>query len=81
MERVHRPEKEAKRSKLAMREVFDKLQWLTLFGFGIPVVFIFVSGLVCVVNKGSTEDMVLIGVSLLLGLLGMVGVWGKKRYG
>lgn len=64
-----------------MREVFDKLQWLTLFGFGIPVVFIFVSGLVCVVNKGSTEDMVLIGVSLLLGLLGMVGVWGKKRYG
>lgn len=64
-----------------MREFFDKLQWLTLFGFGMPVVFIFVSGLVCVVNEGSTEDMVLIGVSLLLGLLGMVGVWGKKRYG
>lgn len=64
-----------------MKDFFDKLQWLALLGFGVPVVFIFVSGLVCVINKGSTEDMILIGVSLLLGLLGMVGVWGKKRYG
>lgn len=64
-----------------MRDFFDKLQWLALFGFGMPIVFIFVNGFICVVNESSAEDKVLIGVSLLLGIIGMVGVWGKKRYG
>lgn len=64
-----------------MKELFDKLQWLALFGFGTPLVFATVTGIIYLAIEASQETKILIGLSFLLGIVGMVGVWGKKRYG